>query len=83
MSWRDIAWFTSFGIAVASAVWMRSLGFGWPATLGAAVVIWVGLPFVTKQLYAILVLGGVSRKQIATLERVAERYQRRNNTNDL
>jgi hypothetical protein len=36
MLWRRIAWFTSFAIAVALAVWMQSMGFGWPARIGAA-----------------------------------------------
>jgi len=39
MAWRRIAWFTSFAIAVAVAVWMQSSEYGWPATLAVAVAI--------------------------------------------
>ena len=56
MHWRRIAWFTSFAIAVALAFWMRSSGYGWLATLGAAVVVWVVLPFVISQCCAAFVL---------------------------
>jgi hypothetical protein len=56
MLWRRIAWFASFAIAVMLALWMRSLGYGWPATLGVAVIVWVVLPFVISQCCAALVL---------------------------
>jgi hypothetical protein len=62
MLWRRIAWFTSFGIAVALALWMRSLDYGWPATLGVAVVIWVVLPFVISQLCAAFILTRMHRR---------------------
>ena len=45
MLWRRIAWFASFAIAVALALWMRSLNFGWLATLSTAAVTYVILPF--------------------------------------
>jgi hypothetical protein len=54
--WRRTAWFASFAIAVVVALWMRSLGYGWSATLGLAVIIWVVLPFVISQLCAAFVL---------------------------
>jgi hypothetical protein len=38
---------------------MRSLGYGWSATLVVAVVIWVVLPFVISQLCAAFVLGRI------------------------
>ena len=57
--WRRIAWFASFGIAVALALWMRGLGYGWLATFAIAVVIWVVLPFFISQLCAALVLGRI------------------------
>jgi len=57
--WRRITWFASFGIAVALALWMRGLGYGWLATLAIAVVIWVVFPFLISQLCAALVLGRI------------------------
>lgn len=57
MLWRRIAWFSSFAIAVLLALWMRSLDYGWPATIGAAVVTWVVLPFVISQLFAAFMLA--------------------------
>src|SRR5262249_10765483 len=59
MLWRRIAWFASFAVAVVLALWMRSVGYGWPATLGVAVVIWLVLPFVISQLCAAFVLGRI------------------------
>jgi hypothetical protein len=57
MLWRRIAWFASFAIAVVLALWMRNLGYGWSATLGAAVAVWVVLPFVISQLCAAFILA--------------------------
>jgi uncharacterized membrane protein (DUF485 family) len=54
--WRRLAWFASFAIAVALALWMRSSGYGWLATLGLAAIVWVGLPFVIAQICAAFVL---------------------------
>jgi hypothetical protein len=54
--WRRFAWFTSFVSAVLVALWMRSLGYGWSATISLAVVIWIVLPFVLSQICAALVL---------------------------
>jgi hypothetical protein len=62
MLWRRIAWFASFAIAVGVALWMQSLGYGWPVTLGAAVGIWVVLPFAVSQLCAAFVLGRIDRR---------------------
>jgi hypothetical protein len=56
MLWRRIAWFASFAIAVTLAFWMRSLGYGWPATLGVALIVWVVLPFVISHCCAAFVL---------------------------
>ncbi len=56
MLWRRIAWFASFAIAVMLAIWMRSLGYGWPGTLGVALIVWVVLPFVISQCCAAFVL---------------------------
>jgi hypothetical protein len=49
MLWRRIAWFVSFAIAVVLALWMRSMNYGWPATLGVALITWVALPLVISQ----------------------------------
>jgi hypothetical protein len=57
-----LAYFTSFAIAVLLAVWMRSLGYGWLAALGAAVVVWLGSPFLISQLYAAFVLIRAQRR---------------------
>ena len=59
MLWRRIAWFASFAIAVALALWMRSLNFGWLATLSTAAVTYVILPFVISQICAAFVLGRI------------------------
>jgi hypothetical protein len=59
MLWRRIAWFAGSAIAAASALWMRSLGYGWSATLVVAVVVWVVLPFLMSQLCAAFVLGRI------------------------
>jgi hypothetical protein len=50
MRWQRIAWFFSFATAVVLATEMRHLGFGWPAALGLAVIVWIVLPFVISQL---------------------------------
>jgi membrane protein implicated in regulation of membrane protease activity len=55
MFWRRIAWFVSFAVAVCLALWMLTAGYGWPATLGAAVT-WLVLSFVISQLCAAYVL---------------------------
>lgn len=59
--WRRIAWFASFTIAVALVLWMRSTGYGWPATLGLAVIVWIVLPLVISQLCAAFVLRRMRR----------------------
>jgi len=41
---------------------MRTLGYGWSATIGAAVVVWVVLPFVISQLCAAFILARVHRR---------------------
>jgi hypothetical protein len=64
--WRRIAWFVSFGIAVVLALSMRSLSYGWPATLGVAVVTWVVLPFVISQVCAAFVLRRIHRRMRGT-----------------
>jgi hypothetical protein len=64
MLWRRIAWCAGFAIAVVVVLWMRSLGYGWSVTLGAAVVIWVVLPFVVSQLCAVFVLGRTHRRML-------------------
>src|SRR6266481_6138883 len=61
MLWRRIGWFAGFAMAVVVALWMRGLNYGWSATLGIAVVVWVVLPFVISQLCAALVLRGTNR----------------------
>jgi len=73
--WRRIAWFASFVIAVVVALWMRSLGYGWPATLGLAVIIWVVLPFIISQLCAAVVLWRMQGRvrQAEKQEAVAKR----------
>src|SRR5690349_6436845 len=60
--WRRIAWFASFAIAVALAADMRSLNYGWPATLGVAVAVWIVLPFVISQLCAAFILTRANRR---------------------
>jgi hypothetical protein len=60
--WGRIAWFASFAIAIVATLWMRSLSYGWPATLGLAVIIWVVLPFVISQLCAAVVLWRMHRR---------------------
>jgi hypothetical protein len=57
MLWRRIAWFASFAVAVALALWMRSADYGWLVTIVAAVATWVILPFVISQLCAAFVLA--------------------------
>ncbi len=73
--WRRIAWFASFAIAVVLALWMRSLGYGWSATLGLSVIIWVVLPFVISQLCAAFVLRpihGRMRRADGLADRIAD-----------
>jgi hypothetical protein len=75
MLWRRLAWFASFAIAVALALWMRSSGYGWAATLSLAAIVWVVLPFVISQLCAAFVLGrihGRMRRADGLVERIAE-----------
>jgi hypothetical protein len=62
MHWRRIAWFVSFAIALVLALWMRSLGYDWSATLGVAVVVWIVLPFVISQLCAAFILVHMHRR---------------------
>ena len=62
MHWRRIAWFISFAVAVALVLWMRSLDYGWAATLMVAVVTWVVLPFIISQLCAAFVLAHMHRR---------------------
>ena len=62
MVWRRIAWFTSFAVAVALAVWMRHVEYGWSATLVAALLTWVVLPFIISQLCAAFVLARMHRR---------------------
>jgi len=62
IGWRRIAWFVSFVIALALAGEMRGLGFGWPATLGLAVVVWIVLPVIISQLCAAFVLLHMQRR---------------------
>jgi hypothetical protein len=66
MLWRRIAWFVSFSIAVVLALWMRGLSYGWPATLGVAVITWVVLPFVISQAYAAFMLRRIHRRMTET-----------------
>ena len=56
----------SFAIAVALALWMRSSGYGWAATLGVAAIVWVVLPFVISQPCAAVVLGAHPRANAAS-----------------
>jgi hypothetical protein len=72
MHWRRAAWFTSFAVAVALTVWMRGAGYGWFATLGAAFVVWVVLPFVISQGCAAFVLASMHQR-ISRADEVAER----------
>jgi hypothetical protein len=68
-----LAYFTSFAIAVLLAVWMRSLGYGWLAALGAAVVVWFGSPFIISQLCAAFILvRAMARVQAMASERQSE-----------
>jgi uncharacterized membrane protein (DUF485 family) len=62
MLWRRIAWLASFALAMMLALWMRSLGYGWAATLGSALIVWVCLPFVISQLCTAFVLGGLHHR---------------------
>lgn len=55
--WRRLAWFTSFAVAALLALWMRSLDYGWSATLVVAVGTWIVLPFVISQLCAAFALA--------------------------
>jgi hypothetical protein len=62
MHWRRIAWFVSSGLAIVVAWWMRSEGFGWWASLGAAAIVWVVMPFVISQLCGAVVLMRMDRR---------------------
>jgi hypothetical protein len=62
MRWRRIAWFFSFATAVVLSTEMRHLGFGWPAALGLAVIVWIVLPFVISQLCAAFILIRTQRR---------------------
>jgi hypothetical protein len=64
MRWRRMAWFTSFAVAIMLAVWMRSLGYGWAATIGSAFIVWVCLPFIISQLCAAFVLVRIQRRAL-------------------
>jgi hypothetical protein len=60
--WRRVAWFASFAIAVVLALWMRSTGYGWAATLGLAVIVWIVLPFGISQVCAVFVLRNIHQR---------------------
>lgn len=60
--WRRVAWFASFAIAVLLALWMRSLSYSWPVTIGLAIVVWIVLPFVISQVCAAFVLIRIHRR---------------------
>jgi hypothetical protein len=62
MLWRRVAWFTSFAVAVLLAVLMRNVNYGWFATLGEAIAVWVILPFIISQVCAASVLGGIHQR---------------------
>jgi hypothetical protein len=49
------------GASVVSFVRQR-VGYGWPATLVVAVVIWIALPFLISQLCAAFVLGRIQSR---------------------
>src|ERR1700753_2293309 len=75
MLWRRLAWFTSFAVAVALALWMRSSDYGWAATFSSATIVGVVLPFVISQVCAALVLGrihGRMRRAHRLTDRIAE-----------
>ena len=75
MHWRRIAWFFGFAAAVLLAVWMRNLGYGWLATLGAAVAVWFFLPLIISQVCAAFLLAGMQRRNRSAdglAERIAE-----------
>jgi hypothetical protein len=74
MLWRRIAWFTSFAIAVALVLWMRSLDFSWLGTISTAAVSYIVLPFVISQICAAFILGlGHSRLRQAPPDRLADK----------
>jgi hypothetical protein len=56
-----MASFTSFGVAVLLALWLRSLDYGWFAALGSAIAVWIILPFVISQICAAFVLARTHR----------------------
>ena len=60
MLWRRVAWFASFAAAVALALFMRSVDFGWSVVLVAALVTWIVLSLVISQLCAVFVLGRIN-----------------------
>jgi hypothetical protein len=57
-----IAWCASFALAMVSALWMRSLGYGWSATLAAAVVISSVPPYFISRFYAVFMLRPLQRR---------------------
>jgi hypothetical protein len=59
---RRVVNFASFLIAAALALWMRTLDYGWIASLNLAVVVWVVIVFVISTLPAAFVLGGAHRR---------------------
>jgi hypothetical protein len=74
MLWRRIAWLTSFAIAVALVLWMRSLDFSWLVTLSVAVVTYIVLPFIISQICAAFVLGRIhSRLRQVPPDRLADK----------
>ena len=70
--WRRIAWFASLSIALVLALWMRSTGYDWPATLASALIVWIVLSFVISQLFVARVLGRIRRYISGTDGRIAD-----------
>jgi hypothetical protein len=64
--WRRLAWCAGFAIALMLAVWMRSRGFDWSATMSAALA-----TYVISQLCATLIVRhaqDAARKQAKCVE---------------
>jgi hypothetical protein len=74
--WRRIAWFTSFAVAIALALWMRGAGYSWLATLGASFAVWVILPFIISQVCAAFVLGRMHRQLSGRLQRRSQKQRK-------
>jgi hypothetical protein len=72
MLWRRIAWFISFAVAISLALWMRTVGYGWAATIGSAFIVWVCLPFVISQLCAAFVLVRIHRRAPSAIKLAEE-----------